>query len=76
MGSPGSPGKHRGLAIHRQFDLVDLDAFGSWGHLKDALEVVRPGQDPLGYHKKSSFFYHPVRSVSMIAILKSSLNHP
>ena len=33
----------RGSAIHRQFDLVDVDAFGSWGHLKDALEVVRPG---------------------------------
>lgn len=30
-------------AIHRHFDLVDVDAFGSWGHLKDALEVVRPG---------------------------------
>eukprot|EP00434_Breviolum_minutum_P038903 symbB.v1.2.034519.t1/scaffold4471.1/size51619/3 len=29
--------------VHRQFDLVDVDAFGCWGHVKDTLEVVRPG---------------------------------
>lgn len=32
-----------GHATHRNFDLVDVDAFGAWGHLKDALEVVKPG---------------------------------
>lgn len=30
-------------AIHRQFDLVDVDAFGCWPHLSDALETVRSG---------------------------------
>ena len=33
-----------GHGVHRQFDLVDVDAFGCWGHVKDTLEVVRPGR--------------------------------
>eukprot|EP00913_Durusdinium_trenchii_P024092 g22627.t1 len=30
-------------ATHRQFDVVDVDAFGCWTHIGDALEAVRPG---------------------------------
>ncbi|CAJ1395810.1 unnamed protein product [Effrenium voratum] len=30
-------------ASNRQFDLVDVDAFGCWAHLAAALETVRPG---------------------------------
>lgn len=46
-----------GHGVHRQFDLVDVDAFGCWGHVKDTLEVVRPGRISQFFDEPNLFFF-------------------